>query len=324
MVVEIFTWNSVLMTDFDMIENKKPFFSVVIPTYNSADKLRKTIESVLEQDFDNFELLVMDDGSVDHTQEVVKSFNDKRIHYEWEENSGGPATPRNRGIKKSQSEWICFLDADDIWSSNKLSMVRLSIDHYPDVDVFCHNEILSMLGDDKSSVLHYGPYTENFYQTLLIEGNKLSTSATCVRHSFLIQHKLMFNQSPDYVIVEDYDLWLRLAQKKAKFHFINIPLGKYIVEDGSISLNTPKLKENISTLLRDHVFYLQEFYNDKSRLWNIVTFRLLVQDAKREITKGNYARALMQLLFHGCTSPYGVMYYTKALFERKIVKLIKK
>jgi len=158
----------------------------------------------------------------------------------------------------------------------------------------------------------------------LVEGNKLSTSATCVRHSFLIEHNLMFNQSPDYVIVEDYDLWLRLAHKKAKFHFINIPLGKYIVEDGSISLNTTRLKKNVSTLLKDHVFYRQEFYNNKNRLWNIVSFRFVIQDVKCKISNADYVRALTQLIYHIFASPYGMMYYIKALFERKRIRFLKK
>ena len=104
-----------------------PFFSVVVPTYNAGIKLKDTIESVLNQTFDDFELLIMDDGSIDDTKTLVESFSDSRIKYEWKPNSGGPATPRNRGLIASSAPWVSFLDADDIWHPRKLEIVNTSI-----------------------------------------------------------------------------------------------------------------------------------------------------------------------------------------------------
>src|SRR5882672_1834830 len=101
----------------------RPCFSIVIPTYNRAAKLKLTLDSVIAQTFTDFEVLVMDDGSSDNTREMVESFRDSRIRYQWAPNSGGPATPRNRGIDAAVADWICFLDADDRWYPDKLRRV---------------------------------------------------------------------------------------------------------------------------------------------------------------------------------------------------------
>ena len=111
----------------------KPFFSVVIPTFNRSPVLKRAIESVLAQSFLDYEILVMDDGSTDDTQAVVESFHDQRICYYWAENSGGPATPRNRGIDAARADWICFLDADDLWYPDKLERVAEEIKRNPDI-----------------------------------------------------------------------------------------------------------------------------------------------------------------------------------------------
>ena len=101
----------------------KPLISVVIPTYQRRDKLKVTLDSVLSQTYENYEVLIMDDGSTDGTKEMVNSYSDPRIFYNWQENTGGPAKPRNNGIKISKGSWIAFLDDDDNWKKNKLDEI---------------------------------------------------------------------------------------------------------------------------------------------------------------------------------------------------------
>ena len=267
----------------------KPFFSVIIPTYNCAKKLSWTLDSVTSQSFRDFEVLVMDDGSTDNTKVVVESFHDPRIHYAWAPNSGGPATPRNRGIKAASADWICFLDADDIWYPAKLDVIADEIARNPNVDLLCNNEFLSLVGVGKKLLLRYGPFERNFYRIMLLEGNRVSTSATTVRRAFLTKHALSFNQSPDYVIVEDYDLWLRIALFGGRFHFIDTPLGEYVIDDGNISSNLTKLQRNRMTLLRDHTYRIQTFELDKDRLWKRIYARELVTSAKNMIMNNKFS-----------------------------------
>lgn len=278
------------------------FFTIVIPTYNRAEKLNKTIISVLDQTYPNFEILVMDDGSTDHTKEVISNFSDDRIIYKWAPNSGGPATPRNRGINSAASPWICFLDADDIWYPTRLAETFNVIETKSNIDVICHNEMLNVIGSNKKTVLQYGPSSPDFYKTLLLEGNKLSTSAVTVRTDFLLKNKIKFNQKKEYIIVEDYDFWLRLAQSGAKFYFSIKVLGEYIVENDNISNSTQKLKQNLKVLLEDHVFNIQKFETDRNRLWKKVCFRLELQEGidllkEEDFFKGIYIIST-KLLMH--------------------------
>ena len=107
-----------------------PRVTVFIPTYNRAGSLRETLDTVLAQTFTDFEVLVMDDGSKDDTAGMVAAIGDPRIRYEWAPNSGGPATPRNRGIEAASADWICFLDADDFWYPDKLGTMARTIARY--------------------------------------------------------------------------------------------------------------------------------------------------------------------------------------------------
>ena len=93
--------------------------SVVIPTHNRAAILLEAVESVLKQTYQNFEILIVDDGSTDNTKGIVKSVDDQRIFYLFQENAG-PAAARNTGIRKAKGEYVAFLDSDDLWHPRKL------------------------------------------------------------------------------------------------------------------------------------------------------------------------------------------------------------
>lgn len=243
----------------------KPSFSIVIPTYNSSKTISETILSVLNQNYKNFEIIIVDDGSTDNTVKIVKSIIDRRIRVFKIKRSGGPAKPRNYGIKKSKSNWICFLDSDDFWKKNKLYVLSKLINK-KNFDILCHNEYILKL-NKKRIIAKYGPFKKNFYKDLLINGNLLSTSATMIRKKFLIKKNLKFNESKKFVSVEDYDLWMLFAKKKAKFLFIPNILGTYTIHNRGISQNYEKHMNNFKLLIKYHVFKVQKFENDKISLW---------------------------------------------------------
>ena len=101
-------------------ELNTPLVSAIVTTYNRANLIGETINSILKQSFKNFELLIVDDGSTDNTGDVINSFQDKRIVYIKSDNWGGPARPRNIGIKRAKGEYIAFCDDDDLWVKDKL------------------------------------------------------------------------------------------------------------------------------------------------------------------------------------------------------------
>lgn len=94
-------------------------FSVIIPLYNKESQIKKTLESVLNQTFKDFEIVIVNDGSIDKSIEVVESFDDNRIRI-INQNNSGVSQARNRGIIEANRKWIAFLDADDLWKPNKL------------------------------------------------------------------------------------------------------------------------------------------------------------------------------------------------------------
>ena len=253
-----------------------PFFSVVIPTYNRADILSRSIDSVLSQTCQNFELIIIDNGSTDGTEQWLSdNYQDDKIVYHYQEGSGSPASPRNVGIFLSKGQWVCFLDSDDAWSENKLQNVFDTINNNIDVDVICHNEnIYYETTDSVGKVMKYGPSSNNMYKEMLILGNRLSTSATSVRNEFLRGNSLKFNESDDFATVEDYDLWLNLARNKAKFEFIPKSLGFYTIGRENMIFSSGMYCANLETLLKQHAYDIQKFEKNKENLWGVMQIRI--------------------------------------------------
>lgn len=196
-----------------------PRFSVIIPTYNRADYLERCLSSLVTQTCQDFEVIVCDDGSTDHSCEIAKKFvNRLRIRYYLTEHWGGPAHPRNIGIEKASGEWVCFLDSDDWWYPKKLEICLSCLSNY---DVIYHMldvvSLAGVTGRHKGRDLH-SPISVD----LLVNLNALPNSATMVRLALLRQ---VGGVCEDRGIVEDFDLWIRISQKTERFHRIPLTLG---------------------------------------------------------------------------------------------------
>ena len=210
-----------------------PKVSVVIPTYNRAKDLPRCFESLIAQDFQDFEVLICDDGSTDSTSNLIKNFNGKlNIQYLWNENWGGPAHPRNIGINASKGKWICFLDSDDWWYPKKLEICLSFLEEYDiiyhDLHVFS-NKGRSLLGHRKSRKISKIPFED-----LVMNGNILSNSTVVVRKS-IVDKVGFISEDKKLIAVEDYDFWLNLAKNKAKFFFTNKILNIYVIHEKNIT-----------------------------------------------------------------------------------------
>ena len=227
-----------------------PTFSVVIPTYNQADFLALALESVLSQGFQDFEIIVIDNFSTDHTTDVVNKVRGRRVQLIHFHNNGIIGASRNRGILMSNAEHIAFLDSDDLWHPQKLEKVMEVFAGNPRIDVVWHN--VYRFGDGKGVRRTKGRiptrFEEHIYEYLLFWGNVLSASGTVVRRGKLLEVGL-FSEDPAFVTVEDYELWLKLA-KVARFHFIPEILGKYRIHKGSASANNERHLNGTLNLLR--------------------------------------------------------------------------
>jgi len=249
----------------------EPLFSVVIPTYNRIEALPRCLNSILNQSFQNFEIIIIDNGSTDQTKDLISnSFMSKKISYFYQTGSGTPASPRNRGIRLSKGKWICFLDSDDFWHKDKLNSIFKRISRNEEIDVICHNEKYFYEDKKKSGKeIKYGPFSSNFYHDLLIWGNRLSTSATCVKADFLIKHRLNFDENPKLSTVEDYDLWLQLAKKQAKFFFIQKSLGFYSVGETNLISNGKIYCNNLENLFKKHTLEFKDLTRKKIDILNL-------------------------------------------------------
>lgn len=126
-----------------------PLVSVIIPTYNVEKYIEKAIQSVLDQTYPNIEIIVVDDGSTDHTVDVVRSFHDERIKLFINERNMGPSYSRNRGIKEAKGEWIAFLDGDDWWDKERLEKL-LNVAETYQADVVCDDLYLIVDGENET------------------------------------------------------------------------------------------------------------------------------------------------------------------------------
>lgn len=116
----------------------KGFVSIIIPLYNKKDSIGSSVRSVLNQTYDSFEIIIVDDGSSDGSDEIVKSFKDNRIRYIYKSN-GGVSSARNRGILESRGEWILFLDADDILYPDALNTLLAPVKESSNIQISCGN-----------------------------------------------------------------------------------------------------------------------------------------------------------------------------------------
>lgn len=184
-----------------------PFFSIVLPTYNRASLIGPAIRSVLNQRFEDFELIIVDDGSTDNTKEVVQLFNDPRILYFYVDNQER-SIARNFGIEQSSGKYVNFLDSDDFFYPDHLLTAFQSLreKRHPEL-LHLDFEIQLPDGTKVAKKKIVGPLINR----MLIYENTLCGASFFIRKDVLLNH--FFIPHRDAIISEDWYLWLRLASR---------------------------------------------------------------------------------------------------------------
>lgn len=237
--------------------NDSPLVSIVIPTYNHAPMLQRALATVVEQTYQNWNAIVVNNFSTDNTLEVVANFNDPRIQCVNFRNNGIIGASRNEGISLATGEYIAFLDSDDTWFPTKIEKCVAVLNKGS--DLVCHAEYwIDEKG--KSRLVAYGPSEAATHHNLIYKGNRISTSATMVR-TVLLKAVNGFDVSPELISTEDYDLWIRLSEKSNKFAFIDEPLGEYHRHDNNVSANIEKHLAAELALLAKHFSANTRFEN---------------------------------------------------------------
>ena len=208
-------------------QESRPFISIVMPTYNQKHFIGKAIQSVLDQTYQNWELIVVNNFSTDQTKTVVEDFANK----------GVIAASRNLAIQNARGALIAFLDSDDYWDSSKLTLCLSKIGE--GYDLVCHGEYFFKDGSDELIPTKYGPEACCTFAKLLISGNCLSTSAIVLKKQVLDKIGL-FDEDKRLNTAEDFDLWLRAAQAGTKIGIVDEMLGYYRLHSGSASASNLK------------------------------------------------------------------------------------
>jgi len=201
-----------------------PVVSIVIPAYNAKDWIDQAIQSALGQSYDNFEIVVVDDGSTDDTSTVVQQYGDP-VRYVWKEN-GGSASARNRGIAEAQGTYIAFLDADDVWHPTKLAR-QMGLHNRNASLVWSYTDV-ELIDARSGALIHrksaVRDHPEGDVLGQLITGNFIVASTVLV-HRRVFDEVGQFDESSLHRISEDWDMWLRIAAQYP-VRYIDAPMAQ--------------------------------------------------------------------------------------------------
>ncbi len=200
-----------------------PKVSVIIPTYNRLPMLKEAVDSVLSQDFEDFELIVVDDGSADGTAEEIKKYGGRVRFLQVSENRGVSAA-RNRGLLHARGKYVAFLDSDDLWVKGKLKIQVAFLDDNPQYPLCYTDEIWIRKGKRVNPKVRHAKYSGWIFEKCL-PLCIISPSSAMMRRALFSRVGLFDEALP---VCEDYDFWLRVSARFPVF-FIN---RKLIIKRG--------------------------------------------------------------------------------------------
>lgn len=211
------------------------FFSVIIPLYNKENFIENTIKSVLNQTFQDFEIIVVNDGSTDKSEEKLLQFKDLRIRYFSKENEG-VSIARNFGIEKAQSDFITFLDADDYWYPNFLKVMQGAMILFPEQKVF--SGAIEIETSKKTFPAQYSIQKTSAFE--LVNYFTASLKETVICTSCAVFDKNIFKEigvfDPKIKSGQDTDLWVRIGLIYPVVFSWKI-LARYVYDENSLSKN---------------------------------------------------------------------------------------
>lgn len=219
--------------------NNKPLVSVITPMYNAEKHISETIESVLNQTYKNWEMIIVDNCSTDDSADIIKLYqkNNSKIKYiKLDYNSGGPARPRNIGLENAKGEYIAFLDADDVWLPKKLEVQVKFLNKNPNVDI-CHtlanvingNSVYKGYFDNQRVFNKVKPFISQ--NNILFYTNNININSTLMRN----ENTLRFEEDKNLVALEDWKYWIDSKKNGKKIVLIKEILLNYRIHQSSIS-----------------------------------------------------------------------------------------
>jgi len=212
-----------------------PFFSIIIPLFNKENFIKNTLKSVLNQSFIDFEVIIINDGSTDKSEEKILEFNDVRIQYFYKEN-GGVSAARNFGIEKAKSNYITFIDADDYWYPNFLQEMFENSNRFPELKVF--SAVIEVETSKKVIPSSYSIVKTGDCEIVNYFDASLKETVICT--SCAVFHKSVFEKTGNFDINlksgEDTDMWIRIGLNYPILFSWKI-LARYVYDPKSLTKN---------------------------------------------------------------------------------------
>ena len=200
--------------------------SVIVLTYNSIKYLDKCFESIFNQTFTDYDVIFVDNFSLDGTYEKLKKINKKNVEIIQFKNYGNMAASRNIGINNSKNNFIAFHDSDDFWYPNKLEITSPYLANY---DFVYHDfKIINETNFENLKKSYRYEIKKNKFEDMLIKGNPIATSSVVCKKE-IKNFKINFSEQTKLMAIEDYDLWLKLAHLGCNFKYVEKDLG-YMLE----------------------------------------------------------------------------------------------
>jgi len=251
---------------------KSGLVSIIMPVYNGERFLRQAVQSVLDQDYPNWELVAADDGSTDQTSQVIHSFHDSRIRYSYKEN-GGQASALNHALDLAEGEFVTTLDADDWLSPGNLGARVRCLEKQPEHDAVYSDGFYTY--EDGRPLARFSDYcasnvTGDLFG-LLLTSNMFGTGAAVLIRSDVIQRRsLRYDEAIFYC--QDWDFYLRLAET-ASFAYLNEPVVYYRLHSANMTMQAPsERKRNALVFTRQKVMrstrFEQASNEEKSRFFD--------------------------------------------------------
>lgn len=292
------------------MNNSVPIVNIIIPLYNKEQTVTRTIESILKQTFQDWQLIVVDDGSTDNSVDVVRQFKDERIHVISQENQG-PGSARNRGIKEATSEYVAFLDADDQWFpwylENSIKAIRESNAGF----------VGSMYYEwpkqtDMTAYWNKRHVTEGLFEVTENESPEQLESwilffhvgTTIVRTSLARKHGGFYDANK-CCCGEDTILFAKLVLNE-KFAIIGPPAVRHNRQDSNLSVT---VSHPITPVLTNPDVILSHCPEEKKNLCRSFLARLALRTAHHKARNGIKKDALYLLEKHPETKKLGFAYY---------------
>ena len=200
-----------------MTKNNLPNVSIVMPTYNGERYIEEAIESCLKQTYKNIELIIIDDGSIDNTSNIVKKIHDPRVRFITQNQNSGLALTLNKGFKYSTGDYLTWTSDDNTYEPDAIEIMVRCLEKFEDVDfIYTNYYLVEEEGEEKKPI--YVDFPHNLLE------------CSCVGPCFMYRRKVyekIGNYNPKFFLAEDYDYWIRIFKSRFKMMPINKFLYRY-------------------------------------------------------------------------------------------------